>query len=284
MSHRICKIINHLRLSELSNVTNEKKLYRYAVFIAGPLPETIVEFEGTLFEMYQDFFTRNKDLNHENEEWVFYNVTENKFPTHKELLNLSGIVITGSAADSFDDKTEWVINLRKLIKKIMNDSIYSHIKLIGICFGHQVIAHSLKGGKSYINPLKTNIHNNWEIGTREIIFNQNFRKVFPNFDPNKLSLNVLEHHRDAVISIPDNAMLLASSKWTENELYNIGDRVLSFQGHPEFTPFVIKEIADMQYKKMKTISCDTYEYAFKTMKIYPDNDIWSKLFSEWLRR
>ena len=175
-------------------------------------------------------------------------MAENKFPTHKELLNLSGIAITGSIADSFDDKTEWVINLRKLIKKIMNDSICSHIKLIGICFGHQVIAHSLKGGKSYINPLKTNIHDNWEIGTREIILNENFKKVFPKFDPTKLSLNVIEHHRDAVISIPDNAMLLASSEWTKNELYAIDDRVLSFQGHPEFTPFVIKELANINMK------------------------------------
>lgn len=285
MSERISKIINHLRPCNSSKQDN-KLVYRYAVFVAGPLPKGITEYEGTAFEMYQDFFTRNEELNHDNEEWVSYSVTKNEFPTHEELLNLSGIAITGSFADAFDDKTEWVINLRKLINRIMNNSMYSHIKLVGLCFGHQVIAHSLKGGRAYINPLKTNLHDNWEIGTREIIFNANFKKVFPNFDnEKKKSLNVIQHHRDAVVSIPDKAILLASSKWTANELYVIGDRVLSFQGHPEFNPFVIKYITDQQYRKLKSISLETYQHSFKTMDdTYPDNNQWSRLFSEWLRR
>ena len=277
MSLRVSKILNHLQ--------DDMRVYRYGVFIAGPLPQNIVDVEGeTLFDMYRNFFTRNKDINHKNEEWIRYDVTKYEFPTHKELLKLSGIIITGSLADSFDNKIKWVLNLRKLIKEIVNNSIYSHIKLIGICFGHQIIAHSLNGGKSFINPLKKNIENNWEIGVKKIEFNQNFYKIFPNFDKNIKSLNVVEHHRDAVISIPNNAILLASSKWTKNELYIISDRVLSFQGHPEFKPYVIEIITKWQYQKLNILDKSTYDSAIKSLQTFPDNDDWSKLLGQWLRR
>eukprot|EP01084_Bolivina_argentea_P230466 388789_1 len=282
MADRLSKIINHLRYNQTSN----DKIYRYAVFNAGPLPKHISDKEGSHFQQYKDFFTRNNQLNHPKEEWICYDVTKNEFPTHNELLSLSGIMISGSSADAFDNNTSWVVNLRQIIHKIVNNSQYKHVKLIGLCFGHQVIAHSLSGGKVYINPLRKNITDNWEMGTKTIVFNENFYKTFPYFKReygDLATLKVLEHHRDAVISVPKGAILLATSKYTANELYVIGDRILSFQGHPEFEPSLIESIIKIQLNDKK-ISRATYDDTIRSMKRYPNNNVWSRLFSEWLRR
>jgi GMP synthase-like glutamine amidotransferase len=49
------------------------------------------------------------------------------------------------------------------------------------------------------------------------------------------SLRILESHGDLVARLPPGAIALGSSATAVHEAYSIGDSVLSFQGHPEFT-------------------------------------------------
>ena len=100
----------------------------------------------------------------------------------------------------------------------------------------------------------------------EIIFNDKFYSIFPDFDKQKKTLNVLEGHRDAVISIPDKAVLLASSKWTQNELYAIGDRVLSFQGHPELSTFAVQILTENLYEEANVISKQTSQHTLRSIE------------------
>ncbi|GAU18133.1 hypothetical protein TSUD_248340 [Trifolium subterraneum] len=72
-------------------------------------------------------------LEEEKETWDMYKVSRGEFPKDDELSLYDGFVITGSCSDAYGND-KWVIDLVNLIKKL--DSM--HIKILGICFGHQV--------------------------------------------------------------------------------------------------------------------------------------------------
>ena len=48
------------------------------------------------------------------------------------------VLLTGSRADAFSDEP-WVVALREQVARLLQDQ---H-KLLGVCFGHQLIAHCL---------------------------------------------------------------------------------------------------------------------------------------------
>eukprot|EP01084_Bolivina_argentea_P003357 6292_1 len=252
---------------------------RYAILVGFTMPTELENDYPVYSEFYKNFYTQNATINHINEEWNIYALENNEFPTANELVSLSGIIITGSLSDAFDNNIEWVIKLRALIKTIVNDSKYKHIKLIGHCFGHQIIAHSLEGGKTAKNP------NGIEYGTREIVLNEMFNKIFPQFhqEYNTQTLFVYQMHYDAVISLPKNAILMGSSKWTQNEIFVIGDRVLAIQGHPEYTNNLMISFVDYCFAN-NLINNDQHTNSKQSLQTKADYDIWSKLFNEWLRR
>ena len=97
-------------------------------------------------------------------------------------------------------------------------------KLIGICFGHQLIAHCL-GAKVARAP------QGWGIG----------RTTYTWHEPSLLSdamdqVNLLASHQDQVLELPPGARLLASHAHCPIAAYAIGQQVLCIQPHPEFDP------------------------------------------------
>lgn len=70
--------------------------------------------------------------------------------TLDQLSDLDGLIITGSKHTSYDNDA-WILSTMALIKLA-----YGHVKIVGICFGHQLIARAL-GGKVGLNP------KGWEI-------------------------------------------------------------------------------------------------------------------------
>ena len=51
------------------------------------------------------------------------------------------MAITGSICASYD-KDDWILNLRSFLKSL---STHKEIKMLGTCFGHQILALSLGG-------------------------------------------------------------------------------------------------------------------------------------------
>ena len=59
----------------------------------------------------------------------------------KNFANAKGIILMGSAA-SVHDSYPWIDSLEEIIK----NAIQKYIPILGICFGHQFLAH-IFGGK-----------------------------------------------------------------------------------------------------------------------------------------
>jgi GMP synthase-like glutamine amidotransferase len=69
---------------------------------------------------------------------------------------------------AYEDK-EWIHNLCTFVKKIYDE--YPSKRVIGICFGHQIIAQAL-GGKVELNE------KGWEIAVRRITLTERAKGIF----------------------------------------------------------------------------------------------------------
>ena len=136
-------------------------------------------------------------------------------------------IITGSPR-SVNDENDWMLDLENCIRK----SAEINIPVLGICFGHQLIAKSF-GGRVELNP------NGWELGTYPIQLTDEgvSSSLFVGFDNHAI---VNESHQDCVTSLPENAVELAFNK-KGNQAFKLHESMFAVQFHPEFSWEVIKK-------------------------------------------
>lgn len=132
-----------------------------------------------------------------------------------------GWLITGSRHGAYEEHP-WIPPLEALIRDIQA----AGLPLVGICFGHQLVAQAL-GGKVERHP------GGWSVGRAEY-----------DWDGETVALNAW--HQDQVTQAPAGAEVVATSPFCENAaLVYGGDRPWAFtvQAHPEFRgPFVAEMI------------------------------------------
>lgn len=202
----------------------------YAILLAGNATEYIRKVYGSLACLFETM------LSDPGETWHTYHVMDGKFPSDVDIHKYEGFVITGSRHDAHGSEP-WVLELCELIRKLHKEKV----KLLGICFGHQVISRAL-GGKTGRSV------NGWEVGLKKISVTDSFY-----FKPYALkvpsSLVITEIHQDQVSELPPGGELLASSEKTSMEMFAVEDHVLCIQGHPEFTEDIVLDILDVCLKK-----------------------------------
>ncbi|MEK9711015.1 MAG: hypothetical protein VW258_00460 [Thalassolituus sp.] len=96
--------------------------------------------------------------------------------------------------------------------------------MVGICFGHQMLAHTLGGFAARSDK-------GWGVGHHMTMIDH--RPVWLNDDTQQYQL--IYSHRDQVQRLPEGARRLSGSDFCEYAAWYLDDRILSFQGHPEFT-------------------------------------------------
>jgi len=147
----------------------------------------------------------------------------------------SAWIITGSAHSVYDD-FDWIEYLRIKLK----DMLELQKPVLGICFGHQLIADTF-GGEVILNP------KGWELGSCQVEFTKEAEKSLL-FNQLESPLDVFQSHQDVVTKIPKDAILLAKN--------NMGIQSFSYknifygvQFHPEFTKEVMEKYLDIRYEK-----------------------------------
>ena len=156
------------------------------------------------------------------------------------------VLLTGSKADSFSDEP-WVVELRKRV----SDLLEQKKKLLGICFGHQLIAICL-GAKVGRAP------QGWGVG--RMSYDWHAADLLPAPEDNKMSM--LVSHRDQVLELPDNAVLLASNAHCPVAGYAVGEEVFCVQGHPEF---VEEYSAFLMGRRREILGEDLYTNGVKSL-------------------
>lgn len=175
----------------------------------GLLPESIPSHESMFYELFRPI---NPELT-----FNIYRVMDGELPEQFEPDTL--YIIPGSNNAAYDDLL-WISTLQEWIR----EAAVRKVPLVGICFGHQLIAQSLGGRVE-------RFAGGWGVGIREMEVLD--ADMFPYFPDHKMRL-VVNHH-DQVLQLPEGARLLATSDFCRYEGFRIGHHILTFQGHPEFT-------------------------------------------------
>lgn len=173
------------------------------------LAEPFVGFGRMFVELFQ---AQNTAV-----EFSIFNVVQGDYPDASQTFD--AYLVTGSKADSFANDP-WIVRLREyLVERFAQDDI-----LLGICFGHQILALALGG-------IAERSDKGWGIGMHSYTIEHK-----PEWLPNDVDeFQLLISHRDQVTALPEGAELLASSEFCQNAAFVLGRQVLCFQGHPEFT-------------------------------------------------
>ncbi len=136
-------------------------------------------------------------------------------------------LMTGSRYSAYDSQ-EWIANLKCFVRDLYKDRSI----LVGVCFGHQIIAEAL-GGQADLSE------KGWGIGLSRNQINKRRSWMEP-YLPRKTSgsqeLALLVSHQDQIVALPSKGEVLASSELCENFMVQYGSHFLSIQGHPEFSP------------------------------------------------
>ena len=143
----------------------------------------------------------------------------------------SGVVITGSHA-MVTDHEKWSEQTAAWIPGV----IASEVPLLGICYGHQLLAHAL-GGSIYASP--TGI----EIGTVEVAF-QSEAAADPLLKNLPSRIKVHASHTQSVARLPQNAVLLASNDNEPHHAFVVGKTAWGLQFHPEFDAEIMRTYID----------------------------------------
>lgn len=169
----------------------------------GLAPDILVETSGD----YPDMFARL--LAGHGFTFRTYRVVEGQFPAR--VTECDGWLITGSRHGVYEDH-DWIPPLEQFIR----DTYAAHVPMVGICFGHQIIAQAM-GGKV------ERYDGGWAVGATDY-----------DFQGQPITLNAW--HRDQVVKAPAVAKVIATNDFCTNAALLYDDRIFTVQAHPEFRP------------------------------------------------
>ena len=182
-------------------------------------------------------------------EFVVYDVEQGEFPD--DIDEVDAYLITGSKSSVYDDKP-WIAALMDFVRELDR----RHKKIVGICFGHQLVAQAL-GGKTEKSS------KGWGVSLHTHSFNS-----APDWHhQEEMDFDVLVSHQDQVVENAVGAKVLASSEFCENAVCQVGDHILTFQGHPEFVPAYSREI--MEFRR-EMIGEDVYRKGIASLAEQPE--------------
>jgi len=162
------------------------------------------------------------------------------FPKVEEC---AGVIITGSHA-MVTQNLSWSVKLEGWIALLLK----AQIPLLGICYGHQLLAQA-GGGLVGFHP------NGKEIGTVTV-------RLLPDCsgDPvfKKLPQSFRAHvtHSQTVVKLPKAAIRLAANTHEPNHAFRLGECAWGIQFHPEFNLDIMRSYIEEQQNELESAGLD----------------------------
>ncbi len=197
---------------------------KLAILEAGTPPDPLVD----RFGRYPEMFGR---LLGDELPYRSYDVAAGELPG--DLAEHQAYLITGSPAGVYDP-LPWIEPLKALLR-----AAAPRAKLVGICFGHQVMAEAFGGHVE-------KVERGWGVGlhTYPIVRRE------PWMD-GSTAVSIPASHQDQVVMQPPRTEVLASSVFTPYAALAWRDRAAgSFQFHPEFSPDYAKALIEIRRDRL----------------------------------
>jgi GMP synthase (glutamine-hydrolysing) len=133
---------------------------------------------------------------------------------------IAGAIVTGSHA-MVTEKLPWSEASATWLAQLVD----AEVPLLGICYGHQLLAHAM-GGEAGYNP------RGLEIGTREIRRVALDDPLLGSLPPTFMAQIT---HQQSALRLPPGAVLLAASDQDPHHAFRVGACGWGVQFHPEFS-------------------------------------------------
>ena len=186
---------------------------KIGLLVAGTLPDSLTARFSRYGNMYEGLLAgRGHTFRH-------YDARGGDLPVTADEAD--AWLVTGSENGAYED-LPWIVALKTCLRGILK----SNRPTVGICFGHQIIADVLGGQVEKFDG-------GWSIGRTQY-----------RLEDGKM-LHAFAWHQDQVVTLPKQAIRLASSKHCENAMMMISGYVLGIQPHPEFDADIVCTALDV---------------------------------------
>ncbi|OBZ85759.1 putative glutamine amidotransferase-like protein C13C5.04 [Choanephora cucurbitarum] len=205
--------------------------------------DQVLERAGDYAEQYRYLFERASQNSIEIT-WDTFNVVHNQeLPSYQAIENRTydAIILTGSKYNAHDNDP-WILKLVEFVRTVQTDYT-DKVKLIGFCFGHQVMIRAA-GGKTGRNNA------GWEVGWYQIQLTKEGQAFFKTDKP---VIRINQFHQDHVIQLPPKYVTLGYTEGnTPHHLTaSTNGQCLTIQGHPEFSRETMRTM--IYYRKLSGV-------------------------------
>lgn len=190
--------------------------------------DTVFPELSARFGEYPDMFIRLLSAAEPGHEFSVFDVEHGCLPAAPHTAD--AYLITGSKAGVYED-IEWIHRLQDFVRSLHA----ARRPTIGICFGHQLIAQALGGRVERSDR-------GWGVG----VHSARWYHHPPWLEDSPTRLRLLVSHQDQVITPAAGTTILAGSAFCPVAACQLGDHLLSFQGHPEFAPGYARGLLELR--------------------------------------
>jgi GMP synthase (glutamine-hydrolysing) len=162
-----------------------------------------------------------------------YHASKGHLPAREAYIKYDGIILPGSFNSAYETEP-WILQLSKIIQE---EIVAKELPTLGVCFGHQLYAHSFHEGSAIQCPAGP------QAGRKVSTMSLQGQKWFPSFQ----DLQLYYTHGDMVASLPPQGHVLSGTEtvpiqtaiYFSNDDNNGQQRppkpiAVTFQAHPEY--------------------------------------------------
>ncbi|QFT60511.1 GMP synthase [glutamine-hydrolyzing] [Sulfitobacter sp. THAF37] len=173
---------------------------KIGILITGHPPEELSA--GGRYDAYFSRLLGERDFSYQA-----WSVVDGEMP--QDVHDAEGWLITGSRHGAYEPHP-WIPPLEQFIR----DCYDAHVPMIGVCFGHQIIAQAMGGTVEKFGG-------GWSVG----------RVVYP-IEGQNYAINAW--HQDQVVKKPESAEVIGATEFCANAALLYDDRIWTIQPHPEY--------------------------------------------------
>lgn len=191
-----------------------------------------------------------------------FDVCNDEFPATLDACD--AYLTTGSRASVYDESA-WIERLKDFVRQLHA----AEKPLVGVCFGHQILAEAL-GGR--VAKAATG----WGAGVQSITITRTESWMAPA----ATQLQLLFMHQDQIAQLPAGGVTLGSAPHCPIAIFRVGRTMLGIQAHPEFTPDYVGALLD---DRVQLIGAEKCAAAQTSLRQTTDEGLVTQWIGEFLK-